>query len=238
MTLTFPIPVRAVAYDLDGTLVDSVGDLAYAGNLMREELGLPPLPEVEIKTFIGKGIANLVRRALQKGREQEPIADDYFHNALHIYEQHYEHVLCRTTRPYPRAIDGLEAALDKGLSLAVITNKAARFTTRMLDELDLAKYFELRLSGDSLAHKKPHPEPLLYAAQHFGIHPRELLMVGDSENDAEAAHNAGSPTFILSYGYFQGDDLAELKATAIIADLVEAAKLIENSAFAKRTINS
>lgn len=238
MTLTFPIPVRAVAYDLDGTLVDSVGDLAYAGNLMREELGLPPLPEVEIKTFIGKGIANLVRRALQKGREQEPIADDYFHNALHIYEQHYERVLCRTTRPYPRAIDGLEAALDKGLSLAVITNKAARFTTRMLDELDLAKYFELRLSGDSLAHKKPHPEPLLYAAQHFGIHPRELLMVGDSENDAEAAHNAGSPTFILSYGYFQGDDLAELKATAIIADLVEAAKLIENSAFAKRTINS
>ncbi len=238
MTLTFPIPVRAVAYDLDGTLVDSVGDLAYAGNLMREELGLPPLPEVEIKTFIGKGIANLVRRALQKGREQEPIADDYFHNALHIYEQHYERVLCRTTRPYPRAIDGLEAALDKGLSLAVITNKAARFTTRMLDELDLAKYFELRLSGDSLAHKKPHPEPLLYAAQHFGIHPRELLMVGDSENDAEAAHNAGSPTFILSYGYFQGHDLAELKATAIIADLVEAAKLIENSALAKRTINS
>ena len=238
MTLTFPIPVRAIAYDLDGTLVDSVGDLAYAGNLMREELGLPPLPEEEIKTFIGKGIANLVRRALQKGREQEPIADDCFHNALHIYEQHYERVLCRTTRPYPRAIDGLEAALDKGLSLAVITNKAARFTTRMLDELDLAKYFELRLSGDSLAHKKPHPEPLLYAAQHFGIHPRELLMVGDSENDAEAAHNAGSPTFILSYGYFQGHDLAELKATAIIADLVEAAKLIENSAFAKRTINS
>ena len=237
MTAIFPIPVRAVAYDLDGTLVDSVGDLAYAGNLMRDELGLPPLPEEEIKTYIGKGIANLVRRALQKGREQEQIADDYFQDALHSYDKHYERVMCRTTRPYPRAIDGLEAALDKGLRLAVITNKASRFSARMLHELGLEKYFELTLSGDSLPQKKPHPEPLLYAAKHFAIHTSELLMVGDSENDAQAAHYAGSPTFIVSYGYFQGRDRAELEATAIVADLVEAANLIENSAFAKPTIN-
>lgn len=233
----FPIAVRAVAYDLDGTLVDSVGDLAYASNLMRDELGLPPLPEAEIKSYIGKGIPNLVRRALQKGREGEPIADDYFRNALHLYDQHYERVMCRTTRPYPSAITGLEAALDKDLRLACITNKAARFTGRMMDELGLAKYFELTLSGDSLPQKKPHPEPLLYAAKHFGIDPSELLMIGDSENDAEAAHNAGSPIFVVAYGYFQGNDLAELKATAIVADLVEAANLIENSACAKRTTN-
>jgi phosphoglycolate phosphatase len=233
---TFPLPVRAVAYDLDGTLVDSLGDLAHAGNLMRGELCLPPLPEDEIKTYIGKGIANLVRRVLQKDREREPLTDEYFQRALHIYEQHYECVMCRTTRPYPRVIDGLKAALDKGLRLAVITNKAKHFSERMLAELDLANYFELTLSGDSLPHKKPHPEPLLHAANHFGIQPRELLMVGDSENDVEAAHNAGSPTFVLTYGYFQGGDLTELNATAIIADLVEAADLIENSAFAKRTI--
>ena len=123
------------------------------------------------------------------------------------------------------------------MRIACITNKAAHFTERMLDQMGLAKYFELTLSGDSLPHKKPHPEPLLYAARHFGIRPSELLMVGDSESDAEAAHNAGSPVFILSYGYFQGNDLADLKATAIVADLVEAAELIENSAFAKHTIN-
>lgn len=238
MTPSFPLAVGAVAYDLDGTVVDSVGDLAHAGNLMRDELGFPPLPEQEIKTYIGKGIPNLVRRALQKGREQEPIDDDYLYKALHIYEQHYDRVLCRTTRPYPNAVAGLEAALDKGFRLALITNKSARFTARMLDELGLAKYFELTLSGDSLAQKKPHPEPLFCAAKHFNIHPRELLMVGDSENDAEAGHNAGSPTFIVSYGYFQGDDLAELKATAIVADLVEVANLIENKVFAKRTSNS
>lgn len=237
MKPTFPIPVRAVAYDLDGTLVDSVGDLAFAGNLMRDELGLPPLPEAEIKSYIGKGIPNLVRRMLQKGRDGEPIADDDFRNALQLYDQHYARVMCRTTRPYPNAITGLEAALDKGLRIACITNKAARFTGRMMDELGLAKYFELTLSGDSLAQKKPHPEQLFHAAQHFGIQPSELLMVGDSENDAEAAHNAGSPTFIVSYGYFQGNDRAELNATAIVADLVEAANLIENSAFAKPTIN-
>lgn len=233
----FPISVRAIAYDLDGTLVDSASDLAYAGNLMREELNLPPLPEAEIKSYIGKGIANLVRRALQKGREQETLSEAYFATALQMYQQHYEHVMCATSAPYPRAIAGLEAARDKGVRLAVITNKSARFTERMLDELGLAKYFELTLSGDSLPNKKPHPEPLLYAAKYFGIHPSELLMVGDSESDAEAAHNAGSPVFIVGYGYFQGNDLADLKATAIVGDLVAAADLIENSAFAKRMIN-
>ena len=237
MTASFPIAVRAVAYDLDGTLVDSVGDLAHAGNLMREELALPPLPEDEIKTYIGKGIANLVRRALQKNREHEIIADNYFQRALHIYEGHYKRVLCRTTRPYPRAVDGLEAARNKGLRLACITNKAAAFTEPMLQELGLAKYFELTLSGDSLPNKKPDPEPLLHAAKFFGIEPHELLMVGDSENDIEAAHNAGCPSFFLPYGYFQGGDVRALKPTAIVADLVEAANLIENSAFAKPPIN-
>ena len=232
------IRVRAVAYDLDGTLVDSVGDLAFAANLMREELGLPAIPESEIKTYIGKGISNLVRRAVMRGREPGGIVSDaYVADALAICERHYAQVMCRTTRPYARVVDGLKAARDKGFRLAVITNKAARFAEPMLRELGLADYFELVLSGDSLPEKKPLPAPLLYAAKFFGIEPKELLMVGDSENDSEAARNAGSPTFIVSYGYFQGDELAELNATAIISDLVEAANLIENSAFAKRTIN-
>ena len=232
------LAVRAVAYDLDGTLVDSVGDLAFAANLMREELGLAAIPEAEVKTYIGKGIANLVRRAVMRGREAGDIVSEaYVAEALAICERHYSQVMCRTTRPYPRAVDGLEAALDKGFSLAVITNKAMRFTERMLDELNLTQYFALILSGDSLPNKKPHPEPLLHTAKHFDIHPGELLMVGDSENDIEAAHNAGCPNFFVPYGYFQGDDVRALKPTAIVADLVEAANLIENSALAKRTIN-
>ena len=234
---SFPIPVRAIAYDLDGTLVDSVGDLAFAANLMREELGLAAIPESEIKTYIGKGIANLVRRAVLRGREPgDSVSDAYVAEALAICERHYAQVMCRTTRPYPRAIDGLEAALDKGFSLAVVTNKAMRFTEKMLQELDLAKYFQLTLCGDSLPNKKPHPEPLLHAAKYFNVAPGELLMVGDSENDTQAAQNAGCPAFVVSYGYFQGAELSELNATAIVADLVEAANLIENSALAKRTV--
>ena len=232
------ICVRAVAYDLDGTLVDSVGDLAFAANLMREELGLVAIPKSEIKTYIGKGIANLVRRAVMRGRAPgDVVSAAYVAEALALCERHYARVMCRTTRPYPRAVDGLKAARDKGFRLAVITNKAARFTEPMLRELDLAKYFELTLSGDSLAEKKPLPAPLLHAAEFFDIEPKELLMVGDTENDSEAAHRAGSPTFIVTYGYYQGSDLAELNATAVISDLVEAANLIENSAFAKHTIN-
>ena len=173
-----------------------------------------------------------------RGREPgDEVSDAYVADALAICERHYAKVMCRTTRPYPLAIDGLEAALDKGFRLAVITNKATRFTKRMLEELDLGKYFELTLSGDSLPKKKPDPEPLLHAAKFFGIAPSEMLMVGDSENDIEAAHNAGCPSFFVPYGYFQGADVRALKPTAIVADLVEAANLIENSAFAKRTIN-
>jgi phosphoglycolate phosphatase len=238
LTSKFPIAVRAIAYDLDGTLVDSVGDLAFAANLMRQELALEPIPESEIKTYIGKGIANLVRRAVMRGRDPgDDVSDAYVANALAICERYYTQVMCRTTQPYPRAIDGLKAALDKGLRLAVITNKATRFTERMLEELDLAKYFELTLSGDSLPKKKPDPEPLLHVGKVFGIDPSELLMIGDSENDIEAAHNAGCPSFFVPYGYFQGADIHELKPTAIVSDLVEAVNLIENSAFAKSTIN-
>lgn len=233
-----PIRVRAVAYDLDGTLVDSVGDLAFAANLMREELGLTAIPETEVRTYIGKGIANLVRRAVLRGREAgDVVSDAYVADALAICERHYARVMCRTTRPYPHAVDGLEAARNKGLRLVVITNKAARFSEAMLRELDLWKYFDLTLSGDSLPQKKPHPAPLLHAAKYFDIHPSELLMIGDSENDIEAANNAGCPNFFVPYGYFQGDDILALKPTAVVADLVEAANLIENSAFATRTIN-
>ena len=156
----FPIQIRAIAYDLDGTLVDSAGDLAYAANLMREELNLPAIPESEIKTYIGKGIANLVRRAVMRGRAADDVVSDaYVKQALAICERHYHQHMCRTTRPYPGVVAGLEAARDKGLRLACIPNKVARFTEPMLRELDLAQYFELTLSGDSLPEKKTSPCP-------------------------------------------------------------------------------
>ena len=223
----FPIQIRAIAYDLDGTLVDSAGDLAYAANLMREELNLPAIPESEIKTYIGKGIANLVRRAVMRGRAADDVVSDaYVEQALAICERHYHQHMCRTTRPYPGVVTGLEAARDKGLRLACITNKVARFTEPMLRELGLAQYFELTLSGDSLPEKKPHPAPLLHAAKFFNIEAKQLLMVGDSDNDVEAAKAAGSPVFFFPYGYHQAGNIDSLGVDAVVEDLGEVVRLV------------
>ena len=223
----FPIQIRAIAYDLDGTLVDSAGDLAYAANLMREELNLPAIPESEIKTYIGKGIANLVRRAVMRGRAADDVVSDaYVEQALAICERHYHQHMCRTTRPYPGVVTGLEAARDKGLRLACITNKVARFTEPMLRELGLAQYFELTLSGDSLPEKKPHPAPLLYVAKFFNITPQQLLMVGDSDNDVEAAKAAGSPVFFFPHGYHQAENIDNLGVDAVVQNLIAIADLV------------
>ena len=227
MSSRFPLQIRAVAYDLDGTLVDSVGDLAYAANLMREELDLPAIPESEIKTYIGKGITNLVRRAVMRGRAPgDVVSDAYVEQALAICERHYAQHMCRTTRLYPGVVPGLEAARDKGLRLACITNKAARFTEPMLRELGLAAYFELTLSGDSLPEKKPHPAPLLHAAKFFNITPQQLLMVGDSDNDVEAAKAARSPIFFVPYGYHQVDHIDSLGVDAVVQDLMAVVGLV------------
>ena len=224
---TLPARVKAVVIDLDGTLLDTIGDLAGAANSMRLELGLAPLDPDVIKTFVGKGIANLVSRTLTYGRGN--LDQAALNAAVAVFERHYALCLTATSRPYPGAEKGLQALRAKGLRLGCITNKAARFTRPLLESAGLAGYFEIVLSGDSLPRKKPDPLPLLHAARFFNVEPRELLLIGDSVNDVQAARAAGCPVFVVPYGYNEGQDIRALDYDVLIAGLDEAAKFVENA---------
>ena len=224
--IEFPIQVKAVVIDLDGTLLDTAQDLAFAANKMLLELGKPELPLVTIQSFIGKGIQRLVKRSLTNSPENEP-DPELFAKALPIYERHYREHLFTHTQPYPGVIDGLNVLKQEGFKLACITNKAEAFTLPLLRATDLLDYFEIVLSGDSLPKKKPDPMPLLHACKHFEIEPSELLLIGDSLNDAIAARAAGCNIFCVPYGYNEGRDVRELDCDAIVPSLLEATKLIK-----------
>lgn len=229
MLRKFPLAVKAVAIDLDGTLLDTIHDLAEAANRMREELALPRLPVDEIKTFVGKGLANLIKRTLMDGDGIEPDAA-LLKRAVVIYERQYLAVLTRDLRTFPGVEEGLRRLRAAGFKLACVTNKASRFTLPLLSASGLRHYFDLVVSGDTAARPKPDPAPLLYAVDQFGIQPHDLLLIGDSINDFDAARAAGCPVFLVPYGYNEGRDATDLAADAIVPGLVEAAELIENSA--------
>jgi len=224
----FPIPVGAVVLDLDGTLLDTVDDLAVAANAMLEELGFEPLPEPAIRTHIGKGLQNLVTRCLAEVTGAEPTAAQV-ERALAVFEPHYRANLCVRTRPYPGVVEGLEALRQAGFPLGCVTNKAERFTRPLLTQAGLAHYFDLVLGGDTLPRKKPDPMPLLYAAQHFGVAPGELLLVGDSPNDTRAARAAGCPVVCVPYGYNEGTEVQDLDCDAIVAGVDEVPRLVRKA---------
>lgn len=221
----FPIAVKAVVIDLDGTLLDTAPDLAEAANRMLAELQLPPIEETTLKTYIGNGVARLIKRVLTKDMDAEPDAA-LFAKARPIYEKHYAAAVSLNSRPYPGVIDGLNALKQAGYRLACITNKAEKFTLPLLKDIGLHDYFELVLAGDTLAKKKPDPMPLIYACEKFGITPDEMLLIGDSLNDTQAARAAGCYVFCVPYGYNRGQDVNELDLDAVVDTLVDAANLI------------
>jgi len=222
----FPLPVRAVVIDLDGTLLDTAPDIAEAAQRMLRDVGMAPVDLEKIQSFIGNGIANLVKRALTGEMHGQPDAA-LFERALPLFQKHYAAVLTRATRPYPGALEGVQALREAGFALACVTNKAEIFTSPLLEAMKLKDAFQLVLSGDSLPKKKPDPLPLLHAADFFGCRPDEMLLIGDSLNDTLAANAAGCHVFLVPYGYNGGRDVREQNCDAVIESLPDALKLIK-----------
>ncbi len=214
-----------ILIDLDGTLVDTVPDLAHAVNVMLAQLDMPGYPEDKVREWIGNGAERLVRRALVGAYEGEP-PPRLFQRGYPIFLKAYEENVCRDSRPYPGVMEGLEQLREAAYPLGCVTNKPARFTEPLLDELGLTAYFQVVISGDSLPHKKPHPEPLLHAAGFFKVSPVESLMVGDSINDVEAARAAGFRVVCVSYGYNHGLDIREARPDAVIDSLDQLPRLL------------
>ncbi len=217
-----PAPhLRTLTIDLDGTLLNTLPDLAAAANGMLRELRLPLHSEATVATFIGRGVTDLVTRCLPA----EQSADATFlANALPIFRRHYMAENGRRTVLYPGVMEGLNAWKNAGIPMAVVTNKAAAFTEPLLAATGLSAFFSLVLSGDSLPEKKPHPLPLLYACQHFGVAPEDNLHIGDSKHDAEAARAAGCHVWLVPYGYNSATPVQAVDCDAIVATLAEAAQ--------------
>lgn len=215
--------IRSVTLDLDGTLVDTVADLAEAANRMLAELGEPARTTDEVRNFVGKGIPKLVERCLDRGRLP---GADRLHFAHEVFKRHYAEVNGSASTIYPGVMEGLEYLKARGVPMGCITNKADAFTTVLLERLGLTPYFAVVVSGDTTAHKKPHPEPVLHACRVLGVQPDENLHVGDSMNDIEAARAAGCPVFCVPYGYNEGQEVDSDDCDALVSTVLEAAQRV------------
>ncbi|HEX5538889.1 MAG TPA: HAD-IA family hydrolase, partial [Methylophilaceae bacterium] len=178
-----------------------------------------------IVSYIGNGAAKLIKRLLTGQMDGEPEAD-IFDEAQALFYRHYAEVLDVHTQFYPGVIEGLRTLKNLGLRLACITNKPAQFTVPLLKIMGLHAYFDLVVSGDSLARKKPDPLPLLHVCEQFFIAPAEMAMIGDSAADMEAARAAGCYAIYVPYGYNRGISAANAGADAIIDNLLDAARHI------------
>ncbi len=214
---------NAVLLDLDGTLLDTIPDLADAANAMRADLGLPVLPQDVVATYVGKGTTVLVARALANNPDHHaPDARDIEHG-LALFHRHYHHFNGRRAMLYPGVREGLQAFRDAGLKLAIVTNKPTEFTPPLLEQCGLAAFFDAVVCGDTCAEKKPDPMPLLHACHVLGVEPGTALAIGDSINDAQAARAAGITVLAVPYGYNEGQDVRDLDVDAIVASIVDAA---------------
>lgn len=214
------ITPRLVVLDLDGTLVDTVPDLAVSADAMLADLGHAPCGEARVREWVGNGVERLVKRVLTGSLDGEP-EPHLFDRALKLFMAHYAHNTSTRSRVYPGAFDTLDYFRRLGVPLVCITNKPAVFTEKLLDELHLRRCFDLVLSGDTLARKKPDPLPLQHAAERFGLLPNQCLMVGDSKTDVAAARAAGASIICVSYGYNHGEDIHTAGADAVIDSLDE-----------------
>lgn len=212
--------LQAAIVDLDGTMVDTLGDFVVALGLTLGELGLPAVDRAFVERTVGKGSEHLLRRTLAQVGGEAALYDA----AWAAYQRHYLAINGQHSAVYPGVVEGLQRLQDRGLRLACLTNKPTAFARPLLASKGLDGFFEIVFGGDAFARKKPDPLPLQETCRALGTAPAATLMVGDSRNDAEAARAAGCPLVLVSYGYNHGEPIRDVPALAWV-DRLDALRL-------------
>lgn len=213
--------MRAVAFDLDGTLIDTAPDLGAAANMMLVILGGRQLPEQRIPALIGAGIDQFVARVLTESRGGVRPQPSLQANATALFRNLYRQRLFERSRVYPGVRDILQTLARAGTSLCCITNKESGFALPLLEAADLHSFFRLTLCADRVEDRKPSPNLLLAACAQLGIEPHRMLYVGDSRSDIVAARAAGCRVAAVDYGYHHDLPLTDLRPDGVIASLAE-----------------
>jgi len=208
---------QLIIFDFDGTLINSVPDLAQALNATLNTLQLPQVEISRVEAWIGNGMPKLVERALDYVEADASLQA----KAQQLCLANYEDCFCDKTYLYPHTIELLSALKAQGKLLALATNKPSQFVQPMLESLNIAEYFSLSLGGDDVAHKKPHPEMLHRCMNEFDIAPDATLMVGDSQNDIKSARNAGIEVAAVTYGYNHGHPVSDDNPDYLIDSLAD-----------------
>ncbi len=214
-----------ILIDVDGTLVDSVPDLAWCVDAMMRELDMPERGEAAVRNWVGNGVERLVRRALINALDGEP-DDALFDKAYPIFLDLYADNTSKRSVLYPGVREGLDYMKAQGYRLGCVTNKASQFTLPLLHDLGIHDEFENIVCGDSLPKKKPDPLPLLHSAEVLGVKPEDSLMLGDSMSDVKAARAAGFQIICMSYGYNHGVDIRESNPDVVIDSMAELKDLL------------
>lgn len=217
--------IRAVAIDLDGTMVDTSRDFLVAVNRLRADLQLAPISLEAVTHMVGRGTEYLVRQVLAVDFDAGGIAARLT-DAMAIYLEHYRVINGQNSTVFPGVVEGLAALRARDLHLACITNKPFALADALLTTLGLRASFEIVLGGDSLPRRKPDPMPLLKVCSDLSLAPAALLMIGDSTHDATAARAAGCPVLVVPYGFNHGEDVQSIDADGIVSTLRVAADCI------------
>ena len=217
---------RSVILDLDGTLMDTAGEIVVAMDRTLDELALPRVPADAVRTMIGRGVRKLVERALEQLGASARIDVDA---AVARFEAHYAQTVATQAGPFPGVTEGLERLHVAGFKLAVVTNKPRFFTEQLLERAGIDRFFDAVVAGDDGIRRKPHGDMLEAACRTMGSAPSETLMLGDSDNDVEAARAAGCPVWCVPYGYNEGRSPETLACDRIVVTVEEAARLLTDS---------
>ena len=199
--------IRALAFDLDGTLVDSAPGLADAIDRTLNDLRLPQAGLERVSTWIGNGADIMMARALTFALGREPQPEEQ-RDARVLFDRHYADTVDAGSTLFPQVKQTLAALKTTGLPMAIVTNKPTPFVAPLLDSLGIADAFSLIIGGDDVPVKKPHPAAIFMVLGTFGVLPNELLFVGDSRNDIQAAQAAGVPNIGMTFGYNYGEPIA------------------------------